>query len=80
MATEFSVGDATKYQAVIQGNTMRIGDLATFLEDWKTYKEKADKIDAVKTYAETMIEIAKGKTEVDVSAVVVSKALLGIIK
>jgi len=118
---EFSVGDATKYQASIQGNTMRIGDLATFLEDWKTLKEKAydydthisiltkwgimftdsavydigklkavivdlpqllknaDNIEHIKIYAETLISIAKGKTEVNVSGVVVARALLGII-
>ncbi len=80
MTSEFSVGDATKYQASIQGNTMRIGDLATFLEDWKTLKEKADNIDHIKIYAESLISIAKGKTEVNISGVLVARALLGIIE
>lgn len=34
----------------------------------------------VKTYAETLISIAKGKTEVNISGVIVARALLGIVE
>jgi len=68
MTTDFSIGDATKYKAIVQGNTIIINDLEKFLEDWKEHKEKAelwdkwkpvtciellDKLEAVKTHIKT---------------------------
>lgn len=43
MTLEFSVGDAIKYQVIIDGSTILIHNLPVFLKDWKTFKEKAEK-------------------------------------
>ena len=42
MTSDFTIGDATRYKAIIEGNTIKIKDLELFLKDWRTMKEKAE--------------------------------------
>ena len=45
MTSDFTIGDATRYKAIIEGNTIKIKELELFLEDWRTMKKKAEKWD-----------------------------------
>ena len=48
MTADFTVGDATKYNAIITGNEIQIRDLNQFLKDWREIKSKAEKWDKLK--------------------------------
>lgn len=53
----------------------------SLMDRWNKVKAEGDKLgEAIKTYAEALIDAAKNKTEVNVSAVVVAKALLNIVE
>jgi len=51
MTTDFTIGDATKYKAIIEGNSIKINDLEQFLKDWRALKEKTKQLEAVKTWS-----------------------------
>ena len=59
MTSDFTVADATKYNAVISGNTIKINDLELFLEDWRTMKKKAKKWDESQKPFDIVEEIEK---------------------
>ena len=45
MTSDFTIGDATRYKAIIEGNTIKIKELQLFLNDWRTMKNNAEKWD-----------------------------------
>jgi len=54
MTTDFTIGDATRYKAIIEGNSIKINDLEQFLKDWQALKEKANSFESVKDWSNNL--------------------------